>query len=885
MSQLTPMMEQYLKIKEKYKDAILFFRLGDFYEMFFEDAKIAARVLDIALTARNKGGGEKAPMAGVPYHSADNYIARLIDHGYKVAICEQLEDPAEADGLVERDVVRVITPGTIVDSDILNDKDNNYLAAIVTFPENLGFSYIDISTGEFYVTELRPESFDKLWDELDRIQPREIISDNFLLDKKDFQHFCERNRVLVNELKGIKAKGAEEILLKHFQVNSLSIYGLEESRAALVAAGEVLSFVQDTQKRTLKHINKLIFYNLNEFMILDTATRRNLELTSTLRDNKKKGTLLYVLDKTLTSMGGRLLKRWINQPLINKKLIDERLDAIEELQDNFILLQAIRSNIDGIYDLERILSRITYGAANARDLTALSYSLEKLPALKNNLSLLTTDYFVKINRKFDTLEDIADLLDKAIVDEPPLSIREGGIIRDGYNKELDELRVIMRSGRQWISELQASERDRTGISSLKIGYNKVFGYYIEVTRANLDKVPEDYTRKQTLANSERYITPALKEKENQILSAEERINDLEYELFLEIREFIEGNIERIRKAANLVALIDVISTLTLVAVENNYSKPIISEDMVIEIKEGRHPVVEKMVNDKFVPNDTFLDQDSHRFLIITGPNMSGKSTYMRQVALIVLMAQIGSFVPASSARIGLVDRIFTRIGASDNLSTGQSTFMVEMNEVANILNNASSRSLIILDEVGRGTSTYDGLSIAWAVSEYISDPGKIGARSLFATHYHELTRLEENIPGIKNYNVLVEENEEGIHFLHKIVPGKASESYGIEVAKLAGLPEEIIDKANGILKELESNNKDFLQEDKEYREIKIEKEETELKKSNKSSRQLALFEESSNQAQEKIIEKIINKNLLNITPLEAMNFLYQIQEEARKGNR
>ena len=608
-------------------------------------------------------------------------------------------------------------------------------------------------------------------------------------------------------------------------------------------------------------------------------------MTSTLRDNKKKGTLLYVLDKTLTSMGGRLLKRWINQPLINKKLIDERLDAIEELQDNFILLQAIRSNIDGIYDLERILSRITYGAANARDLTALSYSLEKLPALKNNLSLLTTDYFVKINRKFDTLEDIADLLDKAIVDEPPLSIREGGIIRDGYNKELDELRVIMRSGRQWISELQASERDRTGISSLKIGYNKVFGYYIEVTRANLDKVPEDYTRKQTLANSERYITPALKEKENQILSAEERINDLEYELFLEIREFIEGNIERIRKAANLVALIDVISTLTLVAVENNYSKPIISEDMVIEIKEGRHPVVEKMVNDKFVPNDTFLDQDSHRFLIITGPNMSGKSTYMRQVALIVLMAQIGSFVPASSARIGLVDRIFTRIGASDNLSTGQSTFMVEMNEVANILNNASSRSLIILDEVGRGTSTYDGLSIAWAVSEYISDPGKIGARSLFATHYHELTRLEENIPGIKNYNVLVEENEEGIHFLHKIVPGKASESYGIEVAKLAGLPEEIIDKANGILKELESNNKDFLQEDKEYREIKIEKEETELKESNKSSRQLALFEESSNQAQEKIIEKIINKNLLNITPLEAMNFLYQIQEEARKGNR
>lgn len=882
MSQLTPMMEQYLKIKEKYRDAILFFRLGDFYEMFFEDAQIAARVLDIALTARNKGGGEKAPMAGVPYHSADSYIARLIDQGYKVAICEQLEDPAEADGLVERDVVRVITPGTIVESDILSDKDNNYLAAIVIYHDNLGFSYIDISTGEFYVTEISLDNIDKLWDELDRIQPREIISADSLLEKKDFQLFCERNKVLVNELKGIKANGAEEILLAHFQVNSLSIYGLEDSSAALLAAGEVLNFVQETQKRTLKHIDRLSFYNLSDFMILDTATRRNLELTTSLRDNKKQGTLLQVLDKTLTSMGGRMLKKWINQPLINKRMIEERLDAIEELKENFILLQAIRSNIDGIYDLERILSRITYGSANARDLTALSYSLDKLPTLRKNLSLLSTDFFAKINKDFDTLEDITALLEKAIVDEPPLSIREGGIIRDGYNAELDELREIMRNGRQWITNLQASERERTGISSLKVGYNKIFGYYIEVTKANLDRVPEDYTRKQTLANSERYITPALKEMENRILSAEERINDLEYELFLEVREFIEINIERVRKAASIVALIDVISTLTLVAVENNYTKPIISEDMVIEIKEGRHPVVEKMVNDKFVPNDTYLDQDSHRFLIITGPNMSGKSTYMRQVALIVLMAQIGSFVPASSARIGLVDRIFTRIGASDNLSTGQSTFMVEMNEVANILNNASARSLIILDEVGRGTSTYDGLSIAWAVSEYICDPAKIGARTLFATHYHELTRLEEDKPGIKNYNVLVEENEEGIHFLHKIVPGKASESYGIEVAKLAGLPAEIIEKANDILQELENNNKEIIQEEYNDR-ARDRQEDIEIKE--KSNRQLALFEANSNKVEDKIIEKLLNKNLLNITPLEAMNFLYQLQEEARKGNR
>jgi DNA mismatch repair protein MutS len=874
------MMEQYLKIKEKYKDAILFFRLGDFYEMFFEDAKIAARVLDIALTARNKGGGEKAPMAGVPYHSADSYIAKLIEQGFKVAICEQLEDPAEANGLVERDVIRVITPGTIIDSDILQDKENNYLAAIVIFQEMIGFSYIDISTGEFYVTELSLNNFDKLWDELDRIQPRELIRDDLLLNKKDFQYFCERNKVLLNELKGINLKGAEELLLDHFQINSLSIYGLEESPAALIAAGEVLSFVQETQKKTLKHINRLSFYNLNDYMLLDTATRRNLELTTSIQDNRKKGSLLAVLDKTLTSMGGRLLKKWINQPLIKKDLIEERLNAIEELKGNFLLLQAIRNNIDGIYDLERILSRITYGSANARDLTALSYSLEKLPALKNNLLLLSADFFSRLNRDFDTLEDIADLLAKAIVDEPPVSIREGGLIRDGYNEELDRLRAIMRNGRQWISNLQASERERTGINSLKVGYNKVFGYYIEVTRANLDKVPEDYTRKQTLANSERYITPALKEMENQILSAEERVNDLEYELFLEIRAFIEKNIERIRKIANIVALIDVISSLTLAAVENNYTKPLISEEIVIEIKEGRHPVVEKVVKEKFVPNDTYLDQDYHRFLIITGPNMSGKSTYMRQVALIVLMAQIGSFVPASFAKIGLVDRIFTRIGASDSLSTGQSTFMVEMNEVANILNNASSRSLIILDEVGRGTSTYDGLSIAWAVSEYINNPGKIGARSLFATHYHELTRLEESFAGIKNFNVLVEESEAGIHFLHKIVPGKANESYGIEVAKLAGLPEEVIDKANGILKELESNNKELLIAEEGNQDL-----DKQNQKKDNSRGQMALFEERKNRRQEEILEKLINKNLFNLTPIEAMNFLYQLQEEARKGIR
>ncbi|MFW6281399.1 MAG: DNA mismatch repair protein MutS [bacterium] len=905
MSSLTPMMQQYMEIKKQYSDAILFFRMGDFYEMFFEDAEIAARVLDLALTARNKGGGEKAAMAGVPYHSADSYIAKLINQGFKVAICEQLEDPSEANGIVKRDVIRVITPGTVIETDILNDNDNNYLAAAVSCGNYYGFSYIDISTGEFYVTEFEREFEEKLWDEIDRIQAKEIIVDEDIKEKSIFNNISKRQDLLVNKAKSYKLKEARELLLEHFQINSLRSFDLEDRKISTIVAAEILNFVNQTQKRTLKNIDKIVAYSLNEYMVIDSATRRNLELTTTIRNKKKKGSLLDILDKTLSSMGGRLIKKWINQPLIKKDAIEARLEAVEELKDNYMLLQAVRNNINGIYDLERILSKITYGTANARDLKALGLSLGKLPGLKENLSLLENDYFKNLNSRFDILDDIEDLIVSSIIDEPPITLREGGLIRENYSQELDELRLITRDGRKWISNLQKEERERTDISSLKVSYNKVFGYYIEVTKANLDKVPEHYTRKQTLSNSERYITPELKEKEAMILGAEEKINDLEYDLFVEIRNQIAENVERIKETALIVAKVDVIASLSILAIENNYQKPVISKDMEINIKKGRHPVVESMLNDNFVPNDTLLNSHEQRFIIITGPNMSGKSTYMRQVALIVLMAQMGSFVPAESATIGLVDRIFTRVGASDDLSTGQSTFMVEMNEVANIINNATNKSLIILDEVGRGTSTYDGLSIAWAVSEYINDEEKIGARSLFATHYHELTKLEEIKDGIKNYNVLVEEDDNGVHFLHKIIPGRTSDSYGIEVAKLAGLPDDLIENANHILYELEGKemeketyNLDKKQNnnlDKKHKSNKVKKqkvninnkqnnnigkvEENRDKKIQDNKEQLKLFKEDN-----KIIKKLLETNLLNITPMEAMNILYNLHEEAKKGD-
>ncbi|HKL74496.1 MAG TPA: DNA mismatch repair protein MutS [Halanaerobiales bacterium] len=870
MAELTPMMKQYKKLKKKYPDAILFFRLGDFYEMFFDDAKIAARTLDLALTSRNKGGGEKAPMAGIPAKSSENYIADLIETGHKVAICEQMEDPSESSGIVERDVIRVITPGTVIENELLEAKENNYLASIIVQEKKYGFSYIDISTGEFNLTEFN--SIQKIWDEIDRIQPKEMIIDETLKEMDQYKRLKKDIDFLVNSKKNLNYKRAYNILTDHFEVNSLSGFGCEDLNIATIAAGEILTFLEETQKKILAHINRLNTYHLNQYMVLDSATRRNLELSTTIRQNKKAGSLLDIIDKTITSMGGRLIKKWVNQPLINKEKINNRLDAIEELKNNYMKLEKIINDLEGIYDLERILSKITYGSANARDLDSLRFSLTKLPQLKEDISDLSSSLFKKYQNEFDVLTDISKLLSSSIVEDPPVSLSEGGLIKKGYNEELDELRETRGEGKDWIAELQKKERKRTGISSLKVGFNKVFGYYIEVTNANLDKVPEDYERKQTLSNSERYIIPKLKEKEALVLGTEEKINDLEYDLFVEIRDQVGENINRIKKTASIISKIDVISSLAYIAVENNYNRPELKDNDVINIKNGRHPVVENMLDDVFVPNDSYLDKDENRFNIITGPNMSGKSTYMRQVALIVLMAQIGSFVPADNAEIGIVDRIFTRVGASDDLTTGQSTFMVEMNEVSNIVNNATEDSLIILDEVGRGTSTYDGVSIAWAVSKFINDPDRIGARTLFATHYHELTSLEEEFSGIKNSNVLVEEDEEGVHFLHKIVPGRANQSYGIEVARLAGLPKEIILNAENILMSLEKDN--------ELENLKQEKRKEKSKKNQKEKKQMALF-----RSNDPIISKLEEKDVLDMTPMEAMNFIYELKKELKERER
>ena len=890
MSELTPMMKQYKKIKKEYPDAILFFRLGDFYEMFFDDAKIAARTLDLALTSRNKGGGKKAPMAGIPAKSAETYIADLIESGHKVAICEQMEDPSESSGIVDRDVIRVITPGTIIENEMLEAKENNYLASIITTNDKLGFSYIDISTGEFNLTEF--DNIQKIWDEIDRIQPKELIVEENLKNNDQYKRLKKDINFLVNNKKDLDTEKAYDILIDHFQTNSLAGFGCEEMKAAILAAGEILLFLKETQKKILAHINRLNTYHLNEYMILDSATRRNLELSTTIRKNKKAGSLLDIIDKTITSMGGRLIKKWVNQPLIRKNEINRRLDAIEELKNSFMILEKIRDDLDGIYDLERILSKITYGSANARDLDSLRFSLGKLPELEKDISKLSNQLFEEYKNEFDVLADISKLLNSAIVEDPPVSLREGGLIKEGYNDELDELRKTRGEGKDWITELQKKERERTGISSLKVGFNKVFGYYIEVTNANLDKVPDDYERKQTLSNSERYIIPKLKEKEALVLGTEEKINDLEYDLFVEIRDKVGENINRIKNTASIISKVDVISSLAYISLENDYNRPDLNNSDVIQIKNGRHPVVEDMLEGVFVPNNAYLDKNENRFNIITGPNMSGKSTYMRQVALIVLMAQIGSFVPAESAEIGIVDRIFTRVGASDDLTTGQSTFMVEMNEVSNIVNNATEDSLIILDEVGRGTSTYDGVSIAWAVSKYINDPDKIGARTLFATHYHELTSLEEEFSGIKNSNVLVEEDEDGVHFLHKIVPGRANQSYGIEVARLAGLPEEIILNAENILMSLEEDNElenisssQSISNSTSINSISNNKDKKE-KKTNKSKndknekKQMAFFPKT-----DPLIEKVKKKDVLDMTPMEAMNFIYELKKELKERER
>ncbi|HPY55940.1 MAG TPA: DNA mismatch repair protein MutS [Sedimentibacter sp.] len=870
MAKYTPMMEQYLAIKEQYKDCILLYRLGDFYEMFFDDAITASRVLEIALTGRDCGQEERAPMCGVPHHAVDGYIAKLIENGYKVAICEQLEDPSDAKGIVKRDVVRIITPGTIIEQGMLDEKSNNYLCTIY-LDKGFGMSYVDISTGELYVTEnislndfLKNSTHDLLIEEINKITPSEIISNNHIGNEVIDSMIYLSNVLSLDDYK--------QIVLKHFKVLSLDSLGLKENYHAVISLGMLLNYLNETQKTSLDHINKLHFYTVGEYLQIDANTRKNLELIETIRGKKGPGTLYHVVDNTMTAMGGRLLKKWIEEPLKNIKHINLRLDAVEELYENIMTSNNIKEYLKSVYDIERLISRIVYGSCNGRDLNSLKQSLSNLPDLKSELNELSSQMFADIYSNFDELKDIFDLIDASIVEEPPISIKEGGIIKTGYNEELDELREITVNGKDWISNLQAKEREATGIKNLKIGFNKVFGYYLEVTKSYLKDVPDNYIRKQTLANCERYVTPELKEMEAKILNADEQIMKLEYELFLEIREFISRHVKRIQETAYNIAVIDAINSLAIAAVKNNYVRPEMNKKGFIKITDGRHPVIERiMKNEMFVPNDTYIDNKEYRMSIITGPNMAGKSTYMRQVALIALMSHIGSFVPAKKAEICIIDKIFTRVGASDDLSQGQSTFMVEMSEVSNILKNATSDSLLILDEIGRGTSTYDGLSIAWSVVEYITK--KLKAKTLFATHYHELSELESKLKSVKNYKILIKEEHDEITFLRKITEGSIDRSYGIQVANLANLPEEVIERAKEILIQLEESdiNKPFARKKNRVND----------------NFQVSMFqanpaENEINKKYKELAENIKNIDIENITPMQSFKLLNDIIEKTKR---
>ena len=818
MAELSPMMQNYFETKEKYKDSILFYRLGDFYEMFFDDAITASRELEITLTGRACGLEEKAPMCGVPFHAAEMYISRLIQKGYKVAICEQLEDPKKTKGIVKRDVIRVITPGTVIETNMLDEKKNNYIMAIAKQNSFYGIAVCDVSTGDFYATQItQNHQFEKLLDEFARYMPSEIVINPVMeQEQKEIDQIKERSDVFVSVEE--ETKFANNDTLKNYQIlNSKSepIEDLALYPLSIFAINGLLSYLSDTQKISLEHMNTIKIYEIQKYMALDIHARRNLELTERMRDKTKKGSLIWVLDKTATSMGGRLLRRWVNDPLVDIYEIQSRLDAVEELKDNLMLRGELIEVLRKVYDMERLAGKISYGNANARDLNSLKSSLSKLPEVKEILSQFHTDMLKQLYEDLDVLEDIEKLIDRAIVEEPPISIKEGGIIKKGYHTQIDEYRSASIEGKNWIIDIETKEKEKTGIKNLKVGYTRLFGYYIEVTKSFLNQVPEYFIRKQTLANAERFITEELKAIEDKILGAEEKVIDLEYQEFVKIREEIGKNVRRLQTSANIVATLDCLNSLAIIADEYEYVKPQITTDGVIDIQEGRHPVIEKILPTRtFVENDTVLNTKDIRTAIITGPNMAGKSTYMRQVALITLMAQIGSFVPAKEAKIGIVDKIFTRVGASDDLSMGQSTFMVEMMEVANILNEATEKSLVILDEIGRGTSTYDGMSIAWAVAEYMNE--SIGCKTLFATHYHELTQLEGKLEGIKNYSVAVKEKGEDVIFLRKIIEGGTDESYGIHVAKLAGVPKVVTTKANKILKSLERTSKKIndIQEDK-----------------------------------------------------------------------
>ena len=784
MAALTPMMQQYMAIKEQYKDCILFYRLGDFYEMFYDDALTASRELEITLTGKNCGQEERAPMCGVPYHAVDVYLNKLVAKGYKVAICEQAEDPKQAKGIVKREVIRIVTPGTNLSQQALDEGRNNYLMCLVYDNNQFGLAITDISTGDFYTTEVA--TLKELYDEIHRFSPSEIIcNDSFYMSGASLDDFKDRLHVSVSTLDTWYMDEAVSVqkIKEHFKVASLDGLGLTDFPSGTLAVGALLLYLYETQKNTLDNLTKITPYRSGGYMIIDSATNRNLELIETLREKQKKGSLLWVLDKTKTAMGARLMRNWIEQPLIEKKKITARQDAVEELYNDMITREEIREYLNAVYDLERLVTRISYRTANPRDLIAFKTSLGMIPPVKQLLSQAKSAELKEIDERMDCLEDIYDLIEKSIQDEPPIMIREGGMIKEGYNEDVDKFRLSRTEGKTWLAELEAREKEKTGIKNLRVRYNKVFGYYLEVTNSYKELVPEDWTRKQTLANAERYITPELKELEDMILGAEDKLAALEYDLYCEVRDSIGEQVVRIQETAKAIAHLDVLASLACVAQSNDYVRPSINTKGVIDIQGGRHPVVEKMNNNQmFIDNDTYLDNKNHRISIITGPNMAGKSTYMRQSALIVLMAQIGSFVPAKSANIGIVDRIFTRVGASDDLASGQSTFMVEMTEVANILRNATSRSLLILDEIGRGTSTFDGLSIAWAVVEHISNPKLLGAKTLFATHYHELTELEGKLDSVNNYCIAVREQGDDIIFLRKIIRGGADKSYGIQVA-------------------------------------------------------------------------------------------------------
>lgn len=877
MAEYSPMMQHYLKTKEEYQDCILFYRLGDFYEMFFDDALVVSKELELTLTGKDCGQEERAPMCGIPFHAAETYLNKLVANGHKVAICEQVEDPKQAKGIVKREVIRIVTPGTNLNTQALDESKNNYLMSIVYLGEQIGVSIADFSTGDYFVTELNSGS--ELIDEINKFVPSEIITNEyFSMSGIDLTAVNEKLGITMSTLDSwyFDEDTCIRKLLEHFKVGLLDGLGLKDYSVGVIASGALLLYLYEMQKGSVSHITSIIPYTTGKYMLIDSSSRRNLELVETMREKQKKGSLLWVLDKTKTAMGARALRSMIEQPLINKEEILKRQEVIQELNDHAIDREEIREYLNPVYDLERIMTKISCKSANPRDLIAFRNSLEMLPFIKNIIGNMKSALVQECFCQLDDLQDIYQLIDSAIVEEPPVTVREGGIIKEGFSTEADALRRAKTEGKEWLTQLEAREKEATGIKNLKIKYNKVFGYYLEVTNSFKNLVPESWVRKQTLTNAERYTTDELKKLEDVILGAEDKLYSLEYDLFNEVRDRIAAEVRRIKNTAKAIAEIDVFASLSVVSQQNNYVKPSINEKGTIDIKNGRHPVVEKMIpNDMFVANNTYLDNGKNRISIITGPNMAGKSTYMRQTALIVLMAQIGSFVPAEEADIGIVDRIFTRVGASDDLASGQSTFMVEMTEVANILRNATPKSLLILDEIGRGTSTFDGLSIAWAVVEYIANTKVLGAKTLFATHYHELTELEGTLEGVSNYCIAVKENGDDIVFLRKIIRGGADKSYGIQVAKLAGVPDTVIERAKELVRDL--SDADISQKAKDIAQYskKIEKLNDSYKKvDDLEVKQMSLFDTVNN---DDIIEDIKQMDISNMTPIDALNTLYKLQ--------